>query len=247
MSTPKDRRLLQDLAKRVAEVAALPIMAERRNMWKRHNRLERVRPMILVFPEGAWRELLPARALACESEESRRMEWNLRHRLFYREDIPDDTVIENEWIVTKAFTTTGWGLEPKLIPSRQATGAHAFVPVINTPADLVKLRHPQVSYDERATQRRLEEAHELFDGILDVKLRGVRTVSFHMMNVYCGLRGHENVLMDMCANPSMLHDAMKFIEEGYHGLVRQWQDLDLLGLSLRFRGRFLLFWSLPEN
>ena len=47
----KDRNLLRDLAKQVAEIASLPVMDERRELWKRHNSLDPVRPMILVFPE----------------------------------------------------------------------------------------------------------------------------------------------------------------------------------------------------
>ena len=37
----KERQVLRDLAKRVAGIAALPVMGERRQMWKRHNTLER--------------------------------------------------------------------------------------------------------------------------------------------------------------------------------------------------------------
>lgn len=59
MSDPRERTVIRDLAKRVAEIAALPVQEQRPEMWRRHNRLERVRPMILVFPEGAWEELLP--------------------------------------------------------------------------------------------------------------------------------------------------------------------------------------------
>jgi hypothetical protein len=35
-----DRNRLRDLARRVAEIAAMPIMAERRDLWRRHNRME---------------------------------------------------------------------------------------------------------------------------------------------------------------------------------------------------------------
>ena len=51
--TEKDRSILRDLAKRVAEIAALPVMAQRRADWVRHNKLERARPMILGILEGA--------------------------------------------------------------------------------------------------------------------------------------------------------------------------------------------------
>ena len=70
----KDRTLVRDLAKKLAEIAALPVMEERRRMWKSHNRLERVRPMVLVFAEGGWTELLPESVLECEDEEARKME-----------------------------------------------------------------------------------------------------------------------------------------------------------------------------
>ena len=58
-----ENNTLRELAKPVAEIAELPIMAERRAMWTRHNRLERVRPMILLFPEGSWDELIPEKDL----------------------------------------------------------------------------------------------------------------------------------------------------------------------------------------
>ncbi len=104
----KDQTILRDLAKQVVEIADLPIMAERREMWKRHNRLERVRPMILVFPEGAWRELLPESTLECKDGNARGIERNLRMRLYYSQHLHDDTVIEKEWIVHKAVSITGW-------------------------------------------------------------------------------------------------------------------------------------------
>ncbi len=92
----KDKSILRKLANQVAEIASLPIMAERKEMWKHHNRLERVRPMILIFPEGSWGELLPHSELKCEDGGARGMEWNLRSRIYYHEHLNDDTVIEKE-------------------------------------------------------------------------------------------------------------------------------------------------------
>ncbi len=227
----KDRQLLRDLAKRVAEAASLPVMSERREMWKRHNTLERVRPMILLFPEGSWRELLPEKALRCEGERARTIERGLRVRLFYHDHFRDDTLIEREWVVRKAVSHTGWGLEPRHIPSTSDTGAWGFDPVILEPADLKKLKHPEVVYDEAATRRGLAEAHDLFGDILDVKLKGVSHVSFHLMSVYCHLRGLAQVMMDMVENPAMLHDAMAFLAEGHRGLIRQYKEMNLLDFN----------------
>jgi len=226
-----DRGVLRDLARRVAEIASLPMMAERRAMWTRHNGLERVRPMVLVFPEGSWGELLPQGALACEGEQARRIEWRLRSRIYYHEHLPDDTVIEGEWVVGKVVRNTGWGLSAEHTPATEARGAWKFKPVINEPADLKKLHFPEVTYDNEATQRNLADAQELLGDILDVRLKGVSHISFHLMNLYTGLRGLEEVMMDMVANPGWLHDAMGFLEEGHRRLVQQYIDQNLLSLN----------------
>ena len=63
-----DKRILRELAMAVAEIAATPEQKENARRWTRHNDLERGRPMVLAFPEGAWRELLPDATLACEDE-----------------------------------------------------------------------------------------------------------------------------------------------------------------------------------
>jgi len=228
---PGDRRILRDLAQRVAEAAAQPIMAERRNMWKQHNALRRVRPMILVFPEGAWAELLPQSVLQCAGKRAREMEAELRRRLYYVEHFRDDTVIEAEWNVGKVIRNSGWGLEPKWIPSPDPRGARKFDPVIHTATDLKKLRYPEVTYDATATHQRLEEAQELFGDILRVRLRGVRHISFHIMNTYTALRGLDQVMLDMYENPQMLHEAMAFFEEGYRRMVRQYEEQNLLDLN----------------
>lgn len=226
--SPQDRKILRDLAAEVAEVAAQPIMSERREMWKRHNSLARIRPMILVFPEGAWRELLPQTALQCVDDEARQMEWQLRSRLYHHEHFFDDTVIEAEWVVDKVVHNSGWGLQARQVDSSTPTGAWAFDPVIHSPADLEKLRFPKVEYDDESTREKLAAAQDLFADILEVKLKGIACISFHLMNIYTKWRGLEQVLLDMCDNPAMLHNAMAFLEEGHHRLVAQYQDLDLL-------------------
>lgn len=229
--TDKDKTILRDLARQVAEIAALPVMAERRELWKKHNALERVRPMVLVFPEGSWREIFPEDQLECESDEARQMEDRLRGRVIYREQLDDDSVTEAEITVSKAITNTGWGIEAKFVDSPQARGAWGFDPVIDSPSDLEKITTPEVRHDEAETQRRLDQAHDLFDGILDVRLTGVTHVSFHLMGLYCRWRGLEQVMWDMCENPGFLHDAMARLEAAYRGLMEQYVELNLLCLN----------------
>jgi hypothetical protein len=228
-----DRNRLRELARQVADTAALPVMSERRRRWVAHNALRRGPPMLLVFPEGAWGELLPATAFRCHDERARNVEWQLRARLYYHHHFPDDTVVEREWNVGPALQISGWGLEPRQHPrpSDAPRGAWSFDPVIREPADLKKLRRPQVTHDAAATAQAVAEARELFGDLLDVKARGVTHISFHLMAIYTRLRGLAEVMLDMYENPQMLHDAMAFLEDGHRQLLRQYQELNLLDLN----------------
>ena len=106
-----DRAILRDLAKEVANAAADPIMARRRQGWVEHNSLRSTTPMMLIFPEGSWTELLPktAETLRCHDEAAWAIEWPLRARLYAYHHFQDDTVVEVEWIVSAAIGDTGWG------------------------------------------------------------------------------------------------------------------------------------------
>lgn len=206
-------------------------MSELRETWKRHHGLERVRPMVLVFPENSWNELIPANALLCEDPAAREYELNLRKKLYYFDNIHDDTVIEGTYIVNKAISNTGWGLQPQWVWSDQKAGAGTYKPVIEFPSDLKKLRFPEVIHDEAESLRRLEQAQRLLGDILDVRLKGIRTVSFHLMNIYTHLRGLDQVMMDMHEEPEMLHEAMSFQERGHHRLIDQYVEQNLLSLN----------------
>ncbi len=70
----KDRQILRDLAKRVAEIGNLPIQKQRAELWTRHNDLDSPHPMVLVYPEGAWREMLPWSSLKTESKDAKSVE-----------------------------------------------------------------------------------------------------------------------------------------------------------------------------
>jgi len=227
--TEKNKTLLRDLAKQVAEIASLPIMKERKDIWKRHHKLERVRPMLLIFPENSWYELITS--LECEDQLAKSIEWDLRTKIYYHEDIHDDTVIENTYIVNKSIWNTGWGLQPTFVPSSQSSGAGKYYPVIESPDDLKKLKFPEVVYDEKSSLQRLEQTQELIGDILDVQLKGMRTISFHLMNLYTKLRGLDQVMIDMHENPKMIHDAMSFIEEGHQRIIDQYIQLNLLSLN----------------
>lgn len=226
-----DTTILRELAARVAEVASLPIQEERRRLWRRHNALKPDRPMVLIFPEGSWRELLPEAVLRCEDSDARRIEADFRRRIYYHEHFADDMVIEADFKVPAAVSLGSWGLEPRRHPSTEAHGAWAFEPVLNDRADLDKLQTPEVTHDQEETKRRIARAEELFGDILTIRPVGVQHISYHLMSRYTDLRGLEQMMVDMFEEPEMIHNTMTFFVEAYESILRRYEELNLLSLN----------------
>lgn len=182
---------------------------------------------------------MPASALRCEDPVARDMEADLRIRLYQHMHFHDDKPVERTWFVSKIINggrsdwgvSLDWGLQSRHLESTQATGAYGFDPVFHGREDLEKLKMPTVVYDEAATMRDLALAQELFGDILDVRLTGVRHVSFHFSSLYIHMRGLEPMLMDMMDEPDMVHEVMAFFEQGYQEVTRQLVAQNLLSLN----------------
>lgn len=229
--SPTDRTILRDLAKRVAEISADPVQQARIRLWKRHNDGQPCRPMILVFPEGSWRELLPEDALRCQDRGARGAEANLRRLIHQHEHFDCDNVVEAAWHVGKVIRDTGWGLEAQRSPAPATLGAWHIDPVLHGAADLRKLRHPELICDEGASREALAQAQDVFGDILDVRLQGRAHISYHLMQQYTGLRGLTEAMLDMYENPGLIHEFMAFVTEGHRRLMRQYVDRGLLTLN----------------
>jgi hypothetical protein len=229
--TERDVAVLRDLARRIADIADEPVMAERIALWKRHNALQPARAMILVFPEGSWAELVPDAVLCCKDPKLRRIEQDFRRTLHQHAHFDCDNVVTREFGVDKVVYTTGWGLDPQWDHSTTARGSRKFHPVLLEPADLKKLRMPELTYDEDATQEQLAEAQDMFGDILDVRIRGVHNISYHPLSLYTARRGLAEAMMDMAAEPGLIHDALTFFTEGYKHCMQQMVDMNLLDLN----------------
>ncbi|MDO9542044.1 MAG: hypothetical protein Q7J98_06945 [Kiritimatiellia bacterium] len=231
MLETQDRRILRDLAQRVAEIAGMPLMAERRVLWRRHNALEKVRPLVYINPQRSWCELIPESSLYCQDKPTRDIEFDLRRRIYAFEHFASDNVVEREWVLKKSVQDSGWGLVPRRRHSDDLSGAFGFDPVIIEPSDLKKLKFPKITHDEADTRERHKFFQELFGDILEIRVKGIYDLSYHLLNQYSALRGLQEIMVDMLDNPRMLHDAMAFLEEGHRHIMRQLIEQNLLSLN----------------
>ncbi|RMD82177.1 MAG: hypothetical protein D6820_04085 [Lentisphaerae bacterium] len=228
----EDKNILRELAKKVAELAARPEMEERKRLWTEHNDLKLRRPLILVFPEGSWQELLPAASREVEEEGLWPVERELKRRIYTAEHLGDDSVIVDEWPVTSVVRqVSGWGLEEKRVPSPEQRGAWHYEPVLHSAADVARLRIPELYFDETATKARVEFFEELFGDILKVRYKGVHHITYHLMKQYTSWRGLEEMMMDIYCNPQLIHDVMEFLVEAHSRILEFYREHNLLRLN----------------
>ncbi|MBI5725240.1 MAG: hypothetical protein HZA50_14875 [Planctomycetes bacterium] len=152
--SPEDRKILRDLAKRAAEIASSQQMKDRISLWKKHNSLSPVRPMILVFPEGGWKEILPD-SCKCSRKDLVPLEWSFQSQIYEYEHFQGDNVIDPVIHVQKVIHDSGWGIKAQWQHSHEDRGARTFKPVIHEPSDLKKIQKPAITYDEKAAQKLL--------------------------------------------------------------------------------------------
>ncbi|MBI2941733.1 MAG: hypothetical protein HYY04_14980 [Chloroflexi bacterium] len=209
----EERAYLRELARRVAAIAHRPKQAEKRDLWYRHNRLEKVRPLILVFPEDSWYELLPDDTLRVADRYWRQWEWYLCHLIYRDERLPDDFVVEPVLDVTSVVRQGNWGVETELIRPEDDWGAYRWEAPVRGPDDLDRLTYPTIEVDEEATRQRLEAVGELFGDLLPIRLCGVR-LGANLIGTVCRLLGLNQVMVDMYDRPGLVHALMEHVTRG---------------------------------
>ena len=91
-----DAKILKELGKKIAEIAHLPVQNEKKELWRKNNDLEPVRPMVYI-DQLPWHELGKSDELKnrCEDEFLRTVETGLLQMLYRWRHFPCDMVVEN--------------------------------------------------------------------------------------------------------------------------------------------------------
>ena len=239
MSLPaKDKQVIRNLAKKVAEIASDPINSQKRDMWMRLNRLERVRPLIHVqaIAWNIWEELIPPDQLETTDSFSRQHELELRKRLYCWENFRDDRVVDDVMVCPIAIhgdlPTMGFGIKKNLEKPENPSGAHAYRPVIVSEEDIHKIQtEPELSVDWEETERRYQRLCDLYDGTLRVEKRGPDFFWFGPMDQFIQWRGIQQMFVDLIKRPRWVHAALERITVGYLNNIKQLERLNVLSLG----------------
>jgi len=231
MSIPeKDKTILQNLAKEVAEIAALPIQEEKKELWRRLNCLDPVRPMVLLR-NGTWHQTADEVQLETEDDFARGQELGLRRTLYHWEHMRDDTVYDANIYSPIVVRQTGMGIGSNATRSDHEFGAAKFNTVIDSDADPSMIPMPEVTVDLEATEQNYQRLNDLYGGILNVEKRGVSGFGFAIMDTFIQWRGLQSMFTDMIDRPEWVHSWMERMTQWHLSRLDQLEDLNVISLN----------------
>jgi hypothetical protein len=212
-----DVAVVRDLAARVAELAALPVQAERIREWQALNGLRPERPMAMI-DEIPWHELtgnVPGAdelRVECTHPFTVELETRLRRELYRWNHLRVDMVVEPYLDIKKVIDRPGWGIRitQDTIDQGGEIQSHHYEDQLANPEDIDKLRVLEPSLDVERTAEKEAWAHECLDGALEVRMQGLTgydgdELGFPLWDDIEQFRGTEPILLDFMDRPEHLH------------------------------------------
>jgi hypothetical protein len=234
MSVPAaELDMLRSLAGEVAEIAALPGHDERRDLWRRLNRLDSVRPLVWIN-EICWEQMGEEVQPQATDPLLRGVEGGLRRTLYQWQHLPADMIVDG-WLDSPiAVSDTGYGLQQKTAQTSQedfVKGAVDFIPIITCEADVEKIQMPEVSVDWDETERRFELLTDVFGDILPVQRHGVSGTWFAPWDTLVRWYGIQEMYMDMMDRPDLVRMAIDRMVSAMLHKYEQYERLGVLALN----------------
>lgn len=257
-----DREVLRELGKRLVEISEQPAQQETIAAWKALNGLKPVRPMVAI-DQLPWHELAkgePELAVHAQDPFCRGLETQLRRTLYSWNHMRADMVVEREVLVPKVIRIDGFGIGMEqeiatLDPGNDVVG-HRYIDQLKTEEDVQKIRPPTIHFDAETTARVAEEAREIFDGVLPVRLQGwvpgvnqwpgleaqpatrhlvhdwhdeILTGGFNLWDIISFWRGVEPILYDLVDRPEHMHQIISRLTDAFLTMLDELEARGLLG------------------
>ena len=201
----KDAEILKKLGERLAQIAVLPEQEEKKKMWRAHNGLKAVRPMVCI-------DQLPLHelnvndelTLRCEDEFLRSVEQSIRRLLYKWNHFPADMVIENRVDVPKTVIGLNYGLtiieETLSVQEGNEIVSHKYADQCETEDALAALKPDEIRTDKELDREHKEICEEIFKDIIPVRLSGV-IINTAVWDRISQARPLEKILFDIIDRP----------------------------------------------
>ena len=225
----QDRDILRTLAEKIVEKASSPEMSARREAWYRMNALRSERPMVLVSPEGAWKEIQELTPIQCSDPVAREFEWQFRQRLWLV-SFQDDMPVEADFSLGYEMEPDTWGVKIEKRHSGMEGGAYKPIPPLtDLSRDLKKLHFRTLLWKNDVYEWKKELAETAFGDLL--KIVPAPGYCFWTCGMTCNvidLIGMEEMMIGMYDQPENIHALMRFLADDLEQYLNQLESAGLL-------------------
>ena len=236
MYSQKDVDIIRDLCKRYMEIAVSDRHVRMRKRFRDTNNLKVVRPP-LIIEEIPWQQMNYEHALDCFCEDPglRGMEYGLRVALFREKYFRCDNYIEPCWVVRKAFSSTGNGLDALVkenVKNALHTDikSHEYKDVLEDEEALAHFHLPVVTAYPEKDEENVNRIREIAGDSIPVVLRGHGIYDAPWDRI-ARLRGVTDILYDMYDRPEYLLKIRELYAAETESLLSQMDALGLLDNS----------------
>lgn len=229
-----DRQILRELGKLKCEIGHLPEQKTTTELWRRLNRREPTRPLVLVY--HSWNESDECEELkpGCDDAHARSIEVGLRRELYrwnhFRCDMIMEPVIYSDIAGGPTSSYADYGIKEKLnkIDDGYDVG---FIPVIHDESDADQIVTPEVWFNRTATEENYRILCELFDGIMPVRQRGIVHQWHSPWDQIIHWYGIEKLYVDMYDRPELAHRVLHNFTNALNEVLDRQEELGMLDVG----------------
>ena len=213
----------------------MDIRKEKTEFWGTLNKLGRTRPLVWIN-EIPWHEFgnCPELALRCKDKFLRDVEEGLRRELYQWNHFACDMVVEpviySNIVGGPTSSYADYGIKEELHKEDGCCDI-GYVPVIHSEADADKIRTPQVWFDKDATEKNFCMLSEIFDGVIDVRKRGIVHQWHSPWDQMIHWYGINQLYIDMYYRPELVHRILGNFMKALNEVLDRQTELGMLDVG----------------
>ena len=234
--TSQEKDILRRLGDKISKIAALPVHREKKHLWQRMNDLQQERPMVWIN-EIPWHEMNVNDELTLQTTHpwARDLEQNLRRTVYQWEHLPCDMIVNDYLDCPIVYHTTDFGIVEQVdtvhTDEKNDIYSRHFKIQIKEPEDVEKIKMPEITYMEKATQYSLDAMNDLFSNIIPVRQIGQTHIWYTPWDFLIRWWGIEEAMLDLCLRPEMVHAAYERMVDAWMCELDQFEKQNLLSLD----------------
>ena len=224
---------LRDLAIRQAEIAALPVMGQRKRMWTDMNDGKAgTRPPFVMETWTFDRDFMPDSIFKCKSEYGRRLEGGFLRNIRHHEILDDDHVCPDTLDMSWHIWCNEFGIDIHTTRVKDAegveTGYHFECPIQDLKDGFDMVRPATFGVNRESTLEEKRFLEETFGDILPVVIRSGTYGNNNLTQRLMRLMSMETFFLAMYDCPDTLHALMALLRDNARRMARWAEQEGLL-------------------